>query len=74
MKGDYEVAPAGDGRWKVQQHGSDRAVKVHERQDVAWEQCRDLARSARVEAFLKNRGGEVRERNTYGPDHCPPRG
>ena len=74
MKGDYETAPTGDGRWKVQQHGASRAVKIHDDQASAWDQTRSLARGAGAEALLKNRQGRVRERNTYGPDRFPPRG
>lgn len=75
MKGDYEVAPNGDGRWKVQQHGGTRAVKIHDTQTPAWGQTKDLARKAGVEALLKNRQGQIRERNTYGSsDPYPPIG
>jgi hypothetical protein len=74
MRGDYETAPAGKGEWKVQQHGGRRAVKMHARQSDAWKQTKDLARSAGTEALLKNRGGEIRERNSYGNDPCPPKG
>lgn len=68
MKGDYEASPTGDGRWKVQQQGAQRAVKIFDHQGPAWEQAKDLARGAQVEAFLKNRHGQIRERNTYGFD------
>lgn len=75
MRGDYEAAPNGDGRWKVQQQGGTRAVKIHDTQAKAWDQTKDIARNAGVEAFLKNRDGEIRERNTYsGRDRFPPRG
>lgn len=68
MRGDYETAPAGGGRWKVQQQGASRAVKIHDHQGTAWQQTMDLARRSRSEAFLKNRHGQIRERNTYGHD------
>lgn len=68
MKGDYETSPTGDGRWKVQQQGAQRAVRIFDHQGPAWEQTLDLARKARTEAFLKNRHGQIRERNTFGHD------
>ena len=74
MKGDYETAPSGDGRWKVQQHGGERALKIHDTQADAWDQTMDLARKSGVEAHLKNRHGQIRERNTYHKDPFPPRG
>jgi len=75
MRGDYEAAPSGDGRWKAKQQGGNRAVKIHDTQAEAWEHAKDLARNAGVEALLKNRDGQIRERNTYsGRDPFPPRG
>lgn len=68
MIGDYEAAPTGDGRWKVQRHGASRAIKIFHTQALAWVYAKFLARKAETEAFLKNRQGEIRERSTYGPD------
>ena len=74
MKGSYWVSKTPDGDWRVKREGADRASSVHGTQAEAWDRARDLARDAHGEAFLKNREGEIRERNTFGHDPFPPRG
>ena len=68
MSKDYWVSKTPDGDWRVKRTGAERASSVHETQAQAWDRARDLAREARSEAYLKNRDGAIRERNTYGHD------
>jgi hypothetical protein len=74
MHDDYWVSPSGDGRWQVKQVGNGRASSVHDTQAEAWSEGQRLARAAKSEAFLQNREGQIRERNTYRQDRFPPRG
>lgn len=68
MSKDYWASPTGDGRWKTQRVGAERAASVHDTQAEAWSEAQRHARAARSEAFLQNRHGQIRERNTYGRD------
>lgn len=68
MKRDYWVSRTPDGDWRVKREGADRASSVHGTQVDAWDRARDLAREAQSEAYLKNREGVIRERNTFGHD------
>lgn len=63
----FWAGPHVDG-WAVRREGSDRASSVHLTQEEAWQQAKQQARSSHGEAFLQNRKGEIRERNTYGND------
>lgn len=63
-----------DGTWESKREGAERASKVTSTQAEAWEYSKDHARAEGGEAFLKNREGKIRERNTYGEDPYPPKG
>lgn len=63
-----------DGKWESKREGADRASIVTDTQVEAWKYSRDHARKEGGEAFLKNREGKIRERNTYGDDPIPPKG
>ena len=63
-----------DGTWQAKREGGERASGVHDTQAEAWDQAKDLARESSGEAFLTNREGKIRERNTYGNDPFPPKG
>lgn len=64
----YWVSKAPTGDWRVKREGADRASSVHGTQADAWGRARELARGTQGEAFLKNRDGVIRERNTFGHD------
>lgn len=74
MKRDYWVSKTPDGDWRVKREGADRASSVHGTQADAWGRARDLARDAHSEAYLKNREGVIRERNTFGHDPVKSKG
>lgn len=54
--------------WAVKREGAERATSVHDKQADAWKETQDRARESKGEAYLQNRHGEIRERNTYGHD------
>lgn len=60
--------------WAVKQEGRKAPVSIHQKQSNAWDETRDRAKQSGGEAFLQNREGQIRERNTYGPDQYPPKG
>ena len=67
MAKDYWAGPKG-GCWQVKGAGNDRATSRHETQAEAWAEARERAKDAGGEAYLQNRQGQIRERNTYGYD------
>ena len=64
----FWTQPRSDGKWETKREGGQRASKISETQAEAWEHTKDQARGTKGEAFLKNREGRIRERNTYGKD------
>jgi len=66
-KGDVHVVP-GDGNWRVEVEGSNRARSTHDTQQQAFEAARQVARQNKSELLLHGRNGKIRERNTYGHD------
>lgn len=69
-----ETLPHPEGGWgnKIQgnERFSNRAPRKADSQDVG----RDMARRRQTEHIIKKRDGKIGERNSYGPDHYPPRG
>jgi hypothetical protein len=61
------VTPRGD-KWAVVREGSERASSLHDTQKQAEKKGRETARREKVEFYLHNRQGEIRERESYGPD------
>lgn len=67
-KKNYWVSQRPDGQWQHKREGADRAAGLHDQQKDAWDAARAAARQTKGEAFLKGRGGQIRERNTFGHD------
>lgn len=72
MKSNYWTSKRSDGKWAVKKEGSTKASSLHNSQENAWKETRRLARGAGSEAFLKDREGKIRVRNSYGNDAYPP--
>lgn len=68
MSKNYWTKRRPDGKWETKAAGSSRASGVSDTQQEAWNRSKDLARKSGGEAFLCNRSGQIRERNTYGHD------
>lgn len=73
-KPNHWTSPRPDGKWSHQIEGGKRASGVYDSQAEAWDATKKAARADGTEAFLQNRQGQIRERNTYGEDHHPPKG
>ncbi|QHI70494.1 DUF2188 domain-containing protein [Tichowtungia aerotolerans] len=54
-----------DNTWQAKREGASRASGVFRTQAEAWDKSREIAKREGGEAFLCNRGGQIRERNTY---------
>lgn len=67
-KNNFWTQQRDDGKWETLREGSDRASKVADTQAESWDYTQQRAREEKGEAFLKNREGKIRERNTFGHD------
>jgi uncharacterized protein YdaT len=62
------------GGWAIKKEGSERASKVFETQSDAIEKATEIAKNQKVEIFIHDRHGRIRERNSFEKDPFPPRG
>ncbi|MEU3627864.1 hypothetical protein BS329_40200 [Amycolatopsis coloradensis] len=67
MQGDIETYFE-DGQWKNKVEGSTRAASTHHTKIEAVETGREMARERKVEHIIKNKDGQIGQRNTYGHD------
>jgi hypothetical protein len=61
------TTPRQDGKWESKREGGARG-RVFDTQAEAWDHTKQHARKDNGEAYLQNRQGQIRERNTYGHD------
>lgn len=68
------VEPRPDGRWAVQTNGTQRAVRVFDRQTDAITDARTRARGRGAELVVKDAQGRVQSRDSHGHDPRSSRG
>ncbi len=66
------VTPHGD-RWQVKKSGNERASAVTGTQRSAIAIGRPIAKDIETELVIHGRNGQIRDKDSYGPDPCPPR-
>lgn len=67
------VVPQG-GEWAVKRGGSERATAIVSTQKEAIEIAKEIAKNQNGELFIHGKGGQIRERESYGNDQFPPKG
>ncbi len=72
-KGDVETYFE-DDKWKNKVEGNERASNTAPRKAEAQAEGRQMAKSRGVEHIIRNKDGEIGERNSYGKDPFPPKG
>jgi hypothetical protein len=72
MKKNQHVVPH-NNQWAVKGAGNDRATSVHSTQNQAIEHAREIARNQQSELLIHGKNGQIREKNSYGNDPCPPK-
>ncbi|NLW31132.1 MAG: DUF2188 domain-containing protein [Fibrobacter sp.] len=72
MSRNQHVVPHGK-EWGVKGAGAERFTSLHSTQAEAIEAGREIARNQQKELFIHNRHGQIRDRDSYGNDPCPPR-
>jgi len=62
-----------NGGWDVRPEGAQRASRHFDRQSDAILAARETARKQQVELLIHGRNGQIRQRDSYGNDPCPPK-
>ena len=73
MARSQHVTPRGE-KWQVKGAGNSRATVITSTQKEAIQVATKIAKNQGSELFIHNRQGQIRERNSYGNDPCPPKG
>jgi len=73
MKKNQHVVKHSDG-WAVKGAGNSKATKVVSTQLDAIDCAREIAKNQQSELIIHGRNGQIREKNSYGPDDYPPKG
>lgn len=74
MSKNQHITPHSSGKWQVKGAGNSKATVVTKTQSQAIQIGREIARNQNSELFIHNKHGQIRERNSYGNDPCPPKG
>jgi hypothetical protein len=59
--------------WGVRGEGNSRDTSVHSTQASAIDAARDIARNQQSQVVIQDRGGRIRDVDSYGSDPFPPR-
>jgi len=60
--------------WAIKGAGNTKATKVVKTQLDAVNCAREIAINQRSEMLIHGKNGQIREKNSYGPDDYPPKG
>lgn len=71
-KKNVHIVPREDG-WAVRREHADRDSSHHRTQGAAIDAGRETARRERTEVVIHDRGGRIRDKDSYGNDQNPPR-
>jgi len=71
MKRNQHVVPHGN-EWGVKAAGAERFTSFFSTQAEAIDAGRQIAQNQQSELFIHNRHGQIRDRDSYGNDPCPP--
>ena len=74
MRKNQHVTPHKDGGWQIKGANNSKATKRTETQAEAISIARNIAINNKSELLIHNKGGKIRQKNSYGNDPFPPRG
>lgn len=63
-----------NGKWAVIGAGNDKVTQVFDTQNAARLKARDIAINQRSEVVIHRPNGQIRDKDSYGNDPCPPKG
>jgi len=67
------VTKRSDGNWQVKGENNSRATAVTRTQADAIKRARNIAINQKSEVVIHGRNGQIRNKNSYGNDPCPPK-
>lgn len=73
MGKNQHVVPNRD-KWSVKGEGNKKNTATFETQKEAIEKAKSIAKNQESELLIHGQNGQIRERNSYGNDPCPPNG
>jgi len=71
-KKSQHVVPVGSG-WGVRGEGNKRLTVVTPTKAEAEKIGREIAQNQRTELVIHDRHGKIQDKDSFGPDPCPPR-
>ncbi len=74
MGKNQHVTPHPKGGWQVKGVGNSRATVRTSTQKQAVDIARRIATNQQSELLIHRATGEIRQKNSYGNDPCPPKG
>jgi hypothetical protein len=72
-KKNVNVMPTGDGDWGVKREGADRYSRRYDTQKEAINTGTNMAKDSKGELTIRGRDGQIRAKNSFGNDPCPPK-
>jgi hypothetical protein len=67
------ITPNGKEGWKVLEGGCPKPLKTFDTQKEAITYGTMISRKTQDECVIHGRNGQIREKNSYGNDPCPPK-
>jgi hypothetical protein len=67
------VVPVGEDKWGVRGERNERLTKITDTQGEAISEATDIAKNQGSDVIIQNRHGQIRDRDSYGNDPCPPK-
>lgn len=62
-----------DDKWAVRGAGNSRITSDHRTQSAAINAAVKVAKHEKSEVVIHGMDGKIRDKDSYGPDPCPPR-
>ncbi len=72
MGKNQHVVPHNEG-WAVRGANNERVTSNHSTQADAIDAARNIARNQQSEVVIHRPNGQIRDKDSYGNDSCPPR-
>jgi len=62
-----------NGKWAVRGDGNERVTKITNTQTEAIKTAREIAIKQQSEVVIHRPNGQIRDKDSYGNDPCPPK-
>lgn len=71
-KSNLHVVPHKSG-WAVRREGAEQVSSTHRTQGAAEDTAKGTAKREQGEVITHRPNGQIRDRDSFGPDPCPPK-